>query len=197
MSWVMSINAATVHLSVTKSMNQHTNFPSTSSHTSCFRVFFSAYYLRVQILTKPQVWKDVSVKQQQKTTSMTITEIVVLKKSSKDRSRFFLESVGPYFSLNKKDIFSSSKNPLKPVKSPPHESQKATCCKKKLMVKTTWHNFLCQRVQHLPYVPKTLFSSPNLNKTCFVKSSKSSSTFFWDEKKITKTLGKPYPNRSK
>ena len=134
MSWVMSINAATVHLSVTKSMKQRTgwfnnNFPSTSSHTSCFRLFFSAYYLRVQSCWTSGV-KGCLSKTTKKTTSMTRTEIMVLKTSSQDWSRFCWKIVGQFFIEQKSHLFIIKKS-IETSQKSTHESQKTTCCTKK------------------------------------------------------------------
>ena len=163
------------------------NFPSTSSHTSCFRLFFSAYFEGPVIPNLRCL--DVSFSQP--------------TKNYRNHGRKKLPQIWscfcwkgrPFFHWTKKPSFHHQKIHWNQSKVHPMKVRKQHAVQKKLMVKTTWHNFLCQRVQHLPCVHKTLFLSPNLNKTCFVKSSKSSSTFFLGcKRKNTKTLGKPYPN---
>ena len=149
---------------------------------------FFRHILRVQSYQTSGVWMSRSVNQQR------TTEIM----EEKNFPRFgvvFVGKVAHFSTEQKSHLFIIKKSIETSQKSTPWKSESNMLYKKKLMVKTTWHNFLCQRVQHLPCVHKTLFLSPNLNKTCFVKSSKSSSTFFLGcKRKNTKTLGKPYPN---
>lgn len=195
MSWVMSINAATVHLSVTKSMKQRTgwfnnNFPSTSSHTSCFRLFFSAYYLRVQSCWTSGVKGCLS-----KTTK---------KNYINDQNRnhgfenifpglesFLLENRGPIFHWTKKPSFHHQKIHWNQSKVHPWKSENNMLYKKNWWLKPN-DTFFCGNVFNIfPAFTKRCFNHPIWTKHASSSRANLPQPSFGDVKKTQKHWENP------